>query len=170
MEVFTLLAHLRSINMIEKPKLKAQVIPVFRVYYRDLEQYIQRVFGFEFDFLFATGFVNGMCPEYQVTGTIPSAMAQQAKDLRSGRRTRNLLLIINVLAADGYIPAGKYIIDTHRRPNPTEAYRSLLLRTRDPLAPECLRLKDEHKDNLQLMDRVKVLDQAAAEQLKRARH
>ncbi len=156
--------------MPEKPKLKARIIPVCRVHYQDLEQYIQRVFGFEFDFLFATGFVNGMCPEYQVTGTIPSAMAQQAKDLRSGRRTKNLALIVNVLAADGYIPAGKYIIDTHQRPNPTEAYRSLLLRTRDPLAPECLRFKDEHKDDLQLMDRVKVLDQAATEQLKRARH
>ena len=156
--------------MIEKPKLKAQIVPVFRVHYQDLEQYIQQVFGFEFDLLFVTGLVNGMCPEYQVTGTIPSAVAQQANDLRSGRRTRNLLLIINVLVADGYIPAGKYIINTHRRPNPTEVYRSLLLRTRNPQAAECLRFKDEHKGDLQLLERIKVLDQAAIEQLKRARH
>ena len=154
----------------EKPRLKARVIPVFRVHYQDLEQYIQQVFGFEYDFLFATGFVNGTCPEYQVTGLIPSTMAQQAKDLRSGRRTRNPTLIVNVLAADGYIPVGKYIIDTHKQPNPTEVYRSLLLKTRNPLAAECLQFKDEYKDDLQLMDRVKSLDQAAFEQLKRARH
>jgi len=44
--------------MPEKPKLKARIIPVFRVHYQDLEQYIQRVFGVEFDFLFGTGFVK----------------------------------------------------------------------------------------------------------------
>lgn len=155
--------------MPDKPKLKSQIIPVFRVHYQDLEQFVQEVFGFEYDFLFATGFVNGMCPEYQVTGVIPSAMTQQAQDLRSGRRTRNLALIVNVLAADGRIPAGKYVIDTHKRPSPTEVYRSLLLKTRDPLAPECLQFKDDHKDDPELMKRVTILDQSITEKLKRAR-
>ena len=152
-----------------KPKLKAKVIPVFRVHYQDLEQYIHDVYGFEYDFLFATGCVNGMCPEYQVTGVIPVAMAKQVRDLRLGQRTRNLTLIVNLLVADGYIPAGKYIIDTHKRPDPTNIYHDLLLRTHDPLAAECLRFKEEHKGDPQLMDRVKLMDQAAIEQLKRAR-
>ena len=155
--------------MTEKPRLKAKVIPVFRVHYQDLEEYIQQVFGFEFDFLFATGFVNGMCPEYQVTGSIPPIMENQVQDLRQGRRTKNVMLIVNVLVRDGYIPAGKYIIDTHKRPDPTNVYHSLLLQTRDPLAPECLQFKEEHKGDLQLMDRVKTMDEAAIEQLKRAR-
>ena len=95
-------------------------------------------------------------------------MAKQVRDLRLGQRTRNLVLIINLLVADGYIPAGKYIIDTHKRPDPTNVYHDLLLQTRDPLAVECLRFKEEHKGDLQLMDRVKLMDQAAVEQLKRA--
>lgn len=152
-----------------KPQLKAKVIPVFRVHYQDLEQYIQEVFGFDYDFMFATGCVNGVVPEYQVTGEIPASMANQARDLRQGRRTKNLTLIVNLLAADGYIPAGRYVIDTHKRPDPTEVYRRLLLQTRDPLASECLRFKDTHKDDLVLMERVKVLDQATLDQLKRAR-
>ncbi len=95
-----------------KPKLPAQIIPVFRVRYRDLENYIQCVFGFEYDLLFATGCTNGMCPEYQVSGQNNSVNGQQANNLRRGRRTPNLALILEVLVADQYIPAGRYIIDT----------------------------------------------------------
>ncbi len=95
-----------------KPKLPAQIIPVFRVRYRDLEDYIQRVFGFDFDILFATGCTNGMCPEYQLTGQGTITMGRQANDIRQGRRTRSLQLILEVLVADKYIPAGRYIIDT----------------------------------------------------------
>ncbi|MFA6364707.1 hypothetical protein [Methanoregula sp.] len=96
-----------------KPKLKAVIIPVFRVKYQDLEEYIRQVFGFEFDLLFNTGTVNGLCLEYQVRGDGPQITSQQANDLRRGRHNRNLPLMLDVLVADGYIPAGRYIIDTH---------------------------------------------------------
>lgn len=98
-----------------KPKLKAAIIPVFRVIYQDLERYIQQVFGFEFDLLYATGCVNGVCLEYQVTGRSQQVTSGQATDLRRGRRIRNLPLMLEVLVADGYIPAGRYIIDTHEQ-------------------------------------------------------
>jgi hypothetical protein len=96
-----------------KPKLMAAIVPVFRVKYQELERFIERVFGFEFDLLFATGCINGVCPEYQVHGAGPQITSGQATDLRRGRRSRNLPLILEVLAADGYIPTGRYIIDTH---------------------------------------------------------
>ncbi len=96
-----------------KPKLKALIVPVFRVRYRDLEAYIKQVFGFNFDLLFSTGSVNGLCLEYQLSGKSPQVTSRQANDLRCGQRSRNLPLILEVLVADGYIPAGKYIIDTH---------------------------------------------------------
>jgi hypothetical protein len=96
-----------------KPKLKAAIVPVFRVKYQDLERYIRQVFGFEFDLLYTTGSVNGLCLEYQVRGAGPQITSQQANDLRRGRHNRNLPLMLEVLAADGYIPAGRYIIDTH---------------------------------------------------------
>jgi hypothetical protein len=96
-----------------KPKLKALVIPVFRVKYLDLERYFKQVFGFEFDLLEVTGCVNGVCLEYQVNGTSVQVKGQQATKLRRGQHVRNLPLILEVLVTDGYIPAGRYIIDTH---------------------------------------------------------
>ena len=155
--------------MPEKPKLRAITIPVFRVHYQDLERYIQQVFGFEYNFFFATGLVNGMCPEYQVTGVIPSTMAKQVQDLQRGQRTRNVSLILNALATEGYIPPGKYIINTHQRPEPGEVYRALLLKTQDPEAPECLQFKAAHKDDGEVMKRIAILDQAILDQSKRAR-
>lgn len=102
-----------------KPKLEMLVLPVFRVKYRKLEEYIAAVYRFEFDFLFATGQVAGQCPEYQITGKIEGhAWLDRAHELRCGVRTRDVSLILNVLAADGFIPTGKYIIDTHLPPKP----------------------------------------------------
>ena len=101
-----------------KPKLEMLVLPVFRVKYRKLEEYIAAVYRFEFDFLFATGQVAGQCPEYHITGKTEGAWQQRAHELRCGVRTRDVPLILNVLAADGFIPTGMYIIDTHLPPKP----------------------------------------------------
>ena len=102
-----------------KPKLKMLVLPVFRVKYRKLEEYIAAVYRFEFDFLFATGQVAGQCPEYNVTGRIEGPGWQgRAHELRCGVRIKDVSLILNVLAADEFIPTGKYIIDTHQPPKP----------------------------------------------------
>ena len=46
-------------------------------------------------------------------------------------------LILNVLCIDGYIPAGKYIIDTRPEPTPIEQYRALLRKTGTPESEEC---------------------------------
>lgn len=159
----------RATRKSKEPTLKAALIPVYRVHYEDLEKYIEEVFGFDYDFLFATGYVAGMCPEYQVTGVIPSIMSKQVSDLRSGQRTRNVNLIVNLLAADGYIPCGKYVIDTHQRPDPISVYRNLLLKTRDSSSTECRRFKTDYGDDAELMKRVRSLDQAMTEQRKRAR-
>jgi hypothetical protein len=102
-----------------KPKLEMLVLPVFRVKYRKLEAYIASVYRFEFDFLFATGQIAGQCLEYNVSGKLDGhAWQQRAHELRCGIRTRDVSLILNVLVADGFIPAGKYIIDTHQPPKP----------------------------------------------------
>lgn len=98
-----------------KPKLEMLVLPVFRVKYKKLEAYIAAVYRFEFDFIFATGQVAGQCVEYHISGKIEGHTWQQrAHELRCGVRTRDVTLILNVLATDGYIPAGQYIIDTHQ--------------------------------------------------------
>jgi hypothetical protein len=71
-----------------------------------------------FNFLLASGTVPGLVPEYAVSPTLPPSedARRRADAIRAGRRTRDVALILNVLCLDGYIPAGKYIIDT--RPEP----------------------------------------------------
>lgn len=100
-----------------KPKLEMTRLPVFRVKQEHLEAYIATVYRFEFDFLIATGQVAGMMIEYQVDGVIMSdAWAERAHELRCGTRTRDVRLILTVLCCDGFIPAGKYVIDTTAPP------------------------------------------------------
>lgn len=97
-----------------KPKLEMLAVPVFRVKRRALEAYIATVYRFEFDFLIATGQSEGMAIELAVTGEFPNgAWSQRAHELRCGKRTRDVNLILNVLACDEFIPKGKYVIDTH---------------------------------------------------------
>jgi len=102
-----------------KPQLEMTTIPVFRVKRPKLEAYIAAVYRFEFDFLLATGQIAGQCVEYNVTGRLESqTWKQRAHELRCGVRIKNVQLILDVLAADGFIPAGRYIIDTHQPPKP----------------------------------------------------
>lgn len=97
-----------------KPKLPMQQVPVFRVHYQDLERFVQAVFGFEFDFLFAAGVTNKTGVDYKVTGEMPPTPSwiQKATELRQGRRSRSIPLILAVLASDQYIPVGYYTIVT----------------------------------------------------------
>jgi len=102
-----------------KPRLEMVRLPIFRVHYRRLEEYLAAVYRMEgFDFLLASGAVPGLVPEYAVSPTLPLSedARRRADAIRAGRRTRDVALILNVLCLDGYIPAGKYIIDT--RPEP----------------------------------------------------
>jgi hypothetical protein len=73
----------------------------------ELEDYFCRVFGWgEFDFLMASGCAPGLVPEYSVGNTLPSSgdVTRRADDIRNGRRTRDISLILTVLCVDGYIP------------------------------------------------------------------
>jgi hypothetical protein len=138
-------------------------LDVFRVQYQDLESYVLDVFRMrEWDFLRISGCTNGMCPEYQVTGEIGSAWnaQQQADNVRRGYRTNNVKLVLNVLCQDGFIPAGKYVIDTHKRIAPDILYRRILEETRNPLDPRCVNFKEKHRGNREFVSRAKILDEA----------
>jgi hypothetical protein len=86
-------------------------------------------------------------PEYAVRPALPSALdaARQADAIRAGRRTQNVGLILNVLCIDGYIPAGKYIIDTRPEPAIIEQYRSVLRQTGTPDSEECRAFRRAHQ-------------------------
>lgn len=103
-----------------KPKLEMTAIPVFRVKRRALEAYISLIYRFEFDFLLAVGQVEGMNVEHTIDGELPGeAWLQRAHELRCGRRTRDVNLILTVLARDGFIPRGRYVIDTRPENEPS---------------------------------------------------
>lgn len=123
-----------------KPKLDMVQLPIFRVHYQKLEDYLCRIFHFDgFDFLRASGAVPGLVPEYQIGPDLPpsSDAARRADSVRSGRRTQDVPLILTVLCRDGYIPPGKYIIDTRPLTPPLEKYKTLLRQTGTPESKEC---------------------------------
>jgi hypothetical protein len=131
-----------------KPVLPMVQLPIFRVHYRRLEDYLAKVYRMEdFDFLRATGAGPGLVPEYAVSPALPPALdaARQAEAIRAGRRTQNVGLILNVLCIDGYIPAGRYIIDTRPEPSPIDQYRALLRRTGTPESKECCDFRGAHR-------------------------
>jgi hypothetical protein len=142
-----------------KPKLKLTTLAVFRVHHLDLESYIQTVFGFEFDFQIATGAGVGICPEYLVTGSLSTSEWQRrAQELRNGRRTRDVVLILNTLAHDGYIPKGRYTVNTKPLPPPITVYTELLQRTRDPQSAECVQMKADFAADPVFTERAATLD------------
>lgn len=131
-----------------KPTLKMTQLPIFRVHYRALEDYFCRVFGWgEFDLLASEGCTPGLVPEYTVTSNLPPASdaSRRAQGIRGGRRTRNVSLILTVLCQDGYIPAGRYIVDTRAETPPLETYRELLQRTSTPESKECRAFRASHR-------------------------
>ena len=124
-------------------------LPVFRVRRQRLEEYLMRVYRMEdFDFLLAAGCTAGAIVEYAVQAAIPPSpdAARQADNIRRGQRPQNVPLILNVLCLDGYIPAGRYIIDTRPEVPIINQYRALLQQTGDPLAPRCLAFKETHSE------------------------
>jgi hypothetical protein len=125
-------------------------LPIFRVHYRRLEEYLEKVYRMEgFDFLLASGAVPGLVPEYVVSPTLPPSedARRRADAIRAGRRSRDVGLMLNVLCLDGYIPAGKYIIDTRPEPAPIDQYRALLRKTGNPLSAECVAFRDAHRQD-----------------------
>jgi hypothetical protein len=133
-----------------KPVLEMVQLPIFRVRYRRLEDYLARVYRMEgFDFLLASGAVPGLVPEYAVSPTLPASedARRRADAIRTGRRTRDVALILNVLCLDGFIPAGKYLIDTRPEMPPIEHYKALLRKSGIPLSAECIAFRDAHRQD-----------------------
>ena len=149
-----------------KPKLEMEVIPTCRVHFKTLEAYLWTIFKIPgYDVRRSTGARADMTPEFVVTGSLPMTgnMWQRIDSIRRGRRERNLGLILDVLCHDGFIPAGKYVIDMTQGPDPIEAYREALNENLDPLDTRCVQLKEGNRRDKVFMKRVKALDSRALE-------
>jgi len=161
-----------------RPKLAMTQLPIFRVKSADLEDYLHEVFRTrDFKFLFAAGVAQGECPEYVVQPALPASHAyvHQANDIRAGRRSRNVALILNVLCLDGFIPAGKYIIDTHPQPRAIDVYTSMVkarlaAHDLDCLRnPACLAFKEGRREDRRFMTQAAEVDKVAEEVIARER-
>jgi hypothetical protein len=149
-----------------RPILPMIQLPIYRVKQRHLEAYLAKVYRMDgFDFLLAAGATPGMCPEYLVNPALPPALSArlEADRIRQGRRSRNVALLLNVLCLDGYIPAGRYTIDTHPEPPPGQVYRALLIETGDPNHPRCAAFKREHRGNRAFTQLAAQMDSAVLE-------
>lgn len=141
--------------------------PFSRIGYRDLEAYLTRVYHLAgFHVLKAAGTAPGINPEYLVRGVIPEHLQPEAARIRAGYRG-DLALILETLCVDSYIPPGHYIIDTRREPPPLEVYKRLLRRHLDPLHPECIRFKEQHRANAYFRKLARVIDRSLMEWLKK---
>lgn len=150
-----------------KPQLPMMVSKEFRVHYLDLQAYLAKVLRMDdYDLLRATGITHGLFPEYLVTGLMPPAsnIGQQTDNIRRGRRTRDLGLVLNVLCLDGFIPRGKYVIDTTVVPVPIIVYTSLMNRHLNPNHPECVAFKKKHRSQ-EFQRRAKILDKLTLEHM-----
>ena len=145
-------------------------LPIFRVKMADLERYVFKVFRMdEFDFLGAAGLKAGECPEYIVQAKLPEAneYIRKASHIRSGGYSKNVPLILNILCVDGYIPAGKYVIDTHPQPKPIAVYTALMKQRLDGTDPDCVAFKRAYQHDREFTRRAERLDKAVAEAVKR---
>ena len=148
-----------------KPRLPMRVTMCCRVHYLDLQVYLARVYRMRnYDLLKATGITNGMFPEYLVTGILPEAknINQQTDNIRRGRRTRQLGLVLDVLCTDGFIPVGKYVIDTTLPPDPFLVYTRLIDEHQDPNHTECVAFRKQHRSP-EFQRRAKILDKLTLE-------
>lgn len=151
-----------------KPTLEMKVTPTCRVKSRDLEHYIQKVFNIKgFDIAKATGARSDMAPEFLVTGVLSLAnnIRQQVENIRRGRETHRLGLILDILCMDGFIQKGIYVIEIERRESPIEAYMRVLNETHDKDDQRCRELKRVHARDKEFRERVKIIDQKLSQLL-----
>lgn len=151
----------------QKMTLPMIQLPYYRVKRRHLEAFLTHVYRMVgFNFLEAAGATPGMCPEYRVGRTLPPSWdaKRAAERIRHGRRSHDVPLILTTLCADGLIPPGVYIIDTHPEPPPIPAYRTLLLRTGNPNHPECVAFRRDHHRDRAFKEAAAQMDKAAKEQ------
>jgi hypothetical protein len=156
----------------EKPVLEMVQLPVFRVRLRHLEDFLRKVYRLEgFDFLAATGGVAGATYEYSVQAALPPGpnALRRADAIRRGQRTQNVPLILNVLCLDGYVPAGRYLIDTRPEASAIHQYRNLLQATGDPLAAVCLAFKEAHRREKLFTQQAARMDKSIIEMRKDGR-
>jgi hypothetical protein len=136
-----------------------------RVHYKDLQEYLALVYKMRgYDIRQVTGAGIHMTPEFIVTGSLPDTpnIWQQVDNIRRGKGGRHLSLILNLLCKDGFILAGKYVIDMSPGPDPSDFYRDALHRTGDPLSVECLKIKETNKGDQDFVKRVAMLDKKVA--------
>lgn len=145
-----------------KPLLPKVHLPHYWVHIDDLLDYLKQVYKMRLERSYLG--LDGVVAEYRVTGQLPAAVDLTYR-IRIGKRTRDLAAVLNVLCADGFIPAGKYALDTRARVSPVEAYRRLLEEVRNPAAAVCVAFRDKHHADADFRKKAGLMDAAVSEWL-----
>ena len=92
---------------------------LFTIHREEFEKFVQRIFGFRYDFCMATHHPKDAIVEYRATG-IPKDAPQPIRDkaalLLSGKRVNDPQIILDVLVQHRAIPPGTYRISTKPQP------------------------------------------------------
>jgi hypothetical protein len=102
-----------------RPVLEVTQLPIIRVHYRRLEEYLARAYQMEgFDFLLASGVAPGLVPEYAVRATFPPPedARRRADAIRAGRRTRDVPPIRTIVRIER-VDAPRLHCPASRRPH-----------------------------------------------------
>ena len=125
--------------------MKPKAITTYKVTHTNLERFLNKKYGIEFDFKKATGRAYPDCVEYVVTGKLsdPLGVRHQIARARKGRCSRNAAILLNLLCADGFIPAGKYVVKVERVID-YQGWYLKLLEQYGVDSPECLEFQNTH--------------------------
>jgi len=74
--------------------------------------------------------------------------------------------VLTVLWADGYIPAGRYLIETRPETPPVEHYKALLRKSGGPLSAECIAFRDARRQDRAFTRLAAEIDTAALNALR----
>lgn len=101
-----------SITIINgKMKLKHEVKTVYEVTDYDIEVLVQGLYDPTYEFVYVQAGNNDSCYQFEVTGDIRPLEVYNAMKIRSGIiPIYSNPLLLNVLAADGHIEKGDYVI------------------------------------------------------------
>lgn len=107
-------------------KVPVTLLPVIEIHHTDLEKLVKQAYGFDINFEFITRYPKNIGVGYRVEelgyfveGKLLEAnprWKERADKVRRGRRTGNIELLLNVLAADGFIHRGRWIVRTGPKP------------------------------------------------------
>lgn len=103
---------MKKVKIKTAPTLKTKIVSSYRVDYKDLEEFIQAVYGKEFSFIERQECCNDSSHEFSATGKLLDYEAEELKTwLEEDGDSPSTYTIFNDLAKKKFIKKGHYIVN-----------------------------------------------------------